>query len=114
MENNTNMEKIALTLPGGNAVTQPNELTTKGFTNLASFISPLLNIVFYIVTFVAFYFLVWGAFAYLMARGSKEDLAKARARITWAIVGLIVVFLSYSIAKFGAEIFPPTKGGLPF
>lgn len=108
------MNKIALTLPGGNEIPQPKELTDKGFTNLASFISSILNIIFYIAVFLAFYFLVWGAFAYLMAQGKKEDLAKARARISWAMVGLLVVFAAFLIAKFGSEIFKPTKGGLPF
>lgn len=106
--------QLALKLPGGNEIPQPKELTDKGFVDLASFISPLLNIVFYIAVFLAFYFLVWGAFQYILASGHKEELAKARARITWALVGLLIVFLAYFIAKFGAEIFPPTQGGLPF
>src|SRR3989338_5535831 len=93
--------RLALTLPGtGNTVTQPSELTAKGFVNLASILSPLLNIVFYLAAFFAFYWLVWGAFQYILAQGKKEELAKAKARITWALVGLIVIFLAYIIAKF--------------
>lgn len=80
---------------------------------LGIFLTDILNIIFYIAVFLAFYWLVWGTFAYIMARGNKEDLAKARARITWALIGLMVVLLSYSIAKYGSEIFRP-KGGLPF
>ncbi len=107
--------KIALTLPGtGNTIDNPVNNSSVQIKDLAGFISPLLNIVFYIMTFLAFYYLVWGAFAYLMARGGKEDLAKARARITWALIGLMVVFLAFFIAKFGSEIFPPGRGGLPF
>lgn len=108
------MNKFALKLPGGNEIPQPKELTDKGFVNLASLISPLLNIIFYIAAFLAFYYLIWGAFQYLMAQGKKEDLAKARSKITWALVGLMVVFLAYFIAKFGAEIFPAKIGGSPF
>lgn len=93
------------------AVTRSPE--AQNFTNLADFVSGMLNIVFYIATFLAFYFLVWGAFQYIMAQGKKEELAKARARISWALVGLIVVFLAYSIARFASEIFK-SKGGLPF
>lgn len=105
--------KIAITLPGGNTIPAPSGLKVE-FQDLASFISPLLNIAFYIAVFLAFYFLVWGAFQYILASGKKEELAKAKARITWALVGLMVVFLAYFIARFGAEIFPPTTGGLPF
>lgn len=108
------MNKLAIKLPGGNEVISPPELQTKGFTNLASFISPLLNIAFYIAVFLAFYFLVWGGFQYITAGGKKEELAKARSRISWALIGLIVIFLAFFIAKFAAEIFTPKIGGLPF
>lgn len=82
--------------------------------NLGDLLSGLLTITFYIALFLAFYWLIWGGFQYILAGGKKEDLAKARARITWALIGLVVVFLGYFIARFAAEIFPPTKGGLPF
>jgi len=84
------------------------------FKTLGDFISGLLNIAFFIAVFLAFYYLVWGAFQYMMAGGNKEDLAKARARITWALIGLVVVILAYLIATYAAEIFPPGRGGLPF
>lgn len=105
--------KLALELPGGNIIPPPFGLKSD-FKDLASFLSPLINIIFYIAVFLAFYFLIWGAFAYLMAQGKKEELAKARARISWALVGLIVISLAFVIAKYASEIFPPTKGGLPF
>ena len=105
--------KIALTIPGFAPIPNPTDLKPE-FTNLASLISPALNIAFYVAAFVAFYYLVWGAFQYILAGGKKEDLAKARARISWALIGLIVVFASFLIARFASEIFPPSKGGLPF
>lgn len=107
---------LALKLPGpsGSSYDIPGPSGLKPeFTNLASFISPLLTIAFYIAAFLSFYFLVWGAFAYIMAQGNKENLAKARARITFAIIGLLVVLLAYFIAQYAGEVFTP-KGGLPF
>ena len=73
------MEKLALTLPGNSPIPQPSGLNPD-IVDLASFITPLLNIVFYIAAFLAFYYLVWGVFQYIMAQGKKEDLAKARAK----------------------------------
>lgn len=106
---------IAIKLPGGNEIPQPKELTDKGFVDLASFLSPLLNITFYVALFLAFFYLVWAAFQYIVAGGKKEELAKARQRINWALVGLIVVFLAFFVAKFAQEIFKDVlKGGLPF
>lgn len=110
--------KLALTLPGGNFV-QPINQGAQGhldakFKDLGTVISPMLEIILYIATFLAFYYLIWGAFNYLMAKGGKEDLAKARARITWAIIGLVVIFLSFIVIRYFGEIFKPTNGGLPF
>ena len=78
------------------------------------FISTVFNVVLFIAVFLAFYWIIWGAFQYIVAQGKKEDLAKARAKITWAVIGLIVVFLAYTIARLASEIFPPMKGQLPF
>ena len=68
------MNKLALTLPGSSPIPAPVGLKTE-FKDLASLLSPLLNIVFYVALFLAFYFLVWGAFAYIMAGGKNEALA---------------------------------------
>ena len=84
------------------------------FKNLGDIISGLLNIAMYVAIFLAFYYLIWGAFQYLMAQGNKEELGKARARITWAIIGLAIVLMAFLIAQFMGQIFSPSKGGLPF
>ena len=106
------MKELALTLPGGQTIVGP---VTK-ITDLGSFLSGLLNIAFYIAIFLAFYWLIWAGFQYILSSGKKEDLAKARLKITWALVGLIVIFAAYFVAKFASEIFPVQtgKGGLPF
>lgn len=108
------MRYLSLTLPGQTPVAISNPPGLKAeFVDLASFLSPFLNIIFYIAAFLAFYYLIWGSFQYILAKGEKEGLAKARARMTWAMVGLVVVFSAYFIAKFGFEIFP-SRGGAPF
>lgn len=107
--------QLALTLPGfsPSALASPVPGLNQDIKDLGSFLSPLLNIALYVAVFVTFFYLVWGAFQYLMAQGKKEDLQKATARITWALIGVVVVLMAYLIAKFASEIFTP-KGGLPF
>lgn len=110
--------------PSGCPSPIPRASGATNFTDLATFLSGLLNIAFYIGAFMAFYWLVWGAFQYILAKGDKEGLAKARARITWAIVGLMVILTAYLIATFAAQILPvrpapgeaprPTPEGVPF
>ena len=110
------MKDLKPTIPGFDKIydfykSSPNQ--PGKFDSLGNLLSGLLNIIFYIAVFLTFYYLVWGALSYIMAQGQKENLSKARSRITWALVGLMVTLLSFSIAKFAAEIFQPT-GGVPF
>ena len=86
----------------------------KDINSLGDLISVFLNIVFYAAGFLAFYYLVWGALSYIMAQGNKESLAKARNRIKWAIIGMLVTLMSFLIAKYAGEIFTPGRGGVPF
>jgi NADH:ubiquinone oxidoreductase subunit 6 (subunit J) len=86
----------------------------QNFTNLGDLLSGLFEIVLYLAAFMTFYWIVWGAFQYIMASGKKEELAKARSKIGWAIIGLLVILIAYSITTYVGEFFKPGKGGLPF
>lgn len=108
------MKDLALTIPGFSPIPNPSGFNPQ-LTNLGSLLSGVLNILFYVAVFMAFYWLIWAGFQYILSSGKKEDLGKARERIRWAIVGLVVIFAAYFIAKFVSEIFPPQgTGGLPF
>ncbi len=107
------MKLIAQSLPDLQDVFKASPVTSKFPTGkLGEVLSAASTVVFYIVLFLAFYWLVWGAFQYLFAGGNKENLAKARARITWALVGLVIVILAYLVTQWAAGIFP-IKGGVP-
>lgn len=80
------------------------------FTDLGSFLTGLFEIAFFIATFLAFFWLVWGAFQYIYAGGNKENLAKARSRITWAIVGLLLTAVAYIVSQFTQQILQPKIG----
>ncbi len=54
----------------------------------------------YIVGIGAVIVLVVGSFNYVTAAGNAERSAKAKARITYALVGLLVALLSWTIAAF--------------
>lgn len=81
-------------------------------TRLGDILSQALSMITLLAAFLSFIWFVWGAFHYIFAGGDKEQLAKARSRMTWAIVGLFLTLLAYLIAQFVAEILKPA-GGLP-
>lgn len=106
------MEKVALKLPGGEVIGSPNNLKPE-FSTLGEFITQLFTVAIFIAVFLSFIWLVWGGFEFILASGNKEEINKARARIKWALIGLIVTLLAYSITRFAGTIFN-IKGGLPF
>lgn len=55
---------------------------------------------------------VWGAVQMILSGGDKEAISKARARITWSIIGVILMSLSYFIFQLleaitGFKFFAP-------
>ncbi len=82
------------------------------FNDLGDLLTGFYNLAFYLAMALSFIWLVWGVFEYLLAAGDKQKLASARARITWALVGLLIVAIAFAIAKFAEEILQP-RGGSP-
>jgi hypothetical protein len=83
----------------------PSQLTSAGFDPAANRgadnINRLLdNIVgiFFAAAAIAFIIMfVWGAVQMILSAGDKEAISKARGKITWAIVGITLLGLSYFI-----------------
>lgn len=113
--NHQSIQKLALKLPGSNEnIANPPNLKFSGDTaNLGAVLSGLMSIIFMVAAFLTFYFLIWGALSYIFAAGDKENLAKAREKIKWALIGLLFVAGSYTLTTYAGQIFTP-KGGLPF
>lgn len=68
-----------------------------GATGINQLLDNLVG-VFFAAAGIAFIIMfVWGAIQMILSGGDKEAIAKARARITWAIVGVGLLGLSYFI-----------------
>lgn len=100
------IKKLALTLPGGQTVTNSTP-----YNNLGDFLSGLFNVVFYLSFFLMFIWIAWGIFEYIFAGGEKEKLGKARQRITWAIVGFLITALAFVLKDFAQGILNPSLPG---
>jgi hypothetical protein len=110
------MNKIALGLPGinnppsipnfvgpnGTAITNPTLLSG----NLGGIISELLAIAFMVAGFISFIWALFGVYQYITAGGDKNGLAKARAKITWALVGLLLLSISFAVSNYVRQLAP--------
>lgn len=60
------------------------------FTRLVGIIIPLAGIVLFVM-------IVWGGFQYISSGGDPKKAAMAKATLTYAIIGLVLVALAYLI-----------------
>ena len=103
------MNKLALMFPGNNTINDP---LNDQFTNLGSFFSGETNILNYVFVFAGltlFIFLIIGGFGLLTSGGSPDKVKAAQGKITSAIIGFIIIFVSYWLVRvleimFGIKI----------
>lgn len=67
----------------------------------------LINLVFILSVIVALLYLIWGGFKWLTSGGDKTAVQSAREHIVAAIVGLVIIFMSYFILNFIVKFFIP-------
>ena len=60
----------------------------------------IVDIVLRMLSIVAIGFIIYGGFQYLIARGEPANMAKGKATITHAVVGLIIGIASAGIVGF--------------
>jgi len=93
------MKKLALTLPNNSTIDDP--LNNK-FTNIGSFFSGETNILTYIFAIaglVLFIYLIIGGFGILTSAGSPDKMKAAQGKITSAIVGFVIIFVSFWLVR---------------
>lgn len=77
----------------------------------------ITSIALYVIGAISVIMLVWGGLRYILSGGDSKKITDAKNTILYAIVGLIIAFLSYAIIGFvlnaiGAPIEPPEETSL--
>lgn len=60
--------------------------------------------IFVILLVVAALFIIWGAFQFVLSGGDPEKVTTARNKLIWALVGIIVAFISRGLVRIVAQI----------
>ena len=81
----------------GNPITIPNPVCLSGIGGVNNFFVWVIDLLLITVSIISFFMLLWGGMAYMLSQGEKEGIGKAKARITYAIVGLVVSILSFTL-----------------
>lgn len=79
----------------------PQAIQNFGFGSLgiSKFLSNLIVLIYSIATIVFIFMLIWGAFEWLTSGGDKEKVAAARARLTYAIIGIILFAVAFAVIR---------------
>ncbi len=80
--------------PATNQFSALCNLTSASFGGL---VGSLIQLIFIIAVVVALLYLVYGGFRWLVSGGDKTQVGAAREHIVAAIIGLVIIFLSYFI-----------------
>lgn len=75
------------------------------FDNIGDILNILLTLAFFLTGVFFFFNLVAGGITWISAGGDPKALGAARARITNALIGLIIVVASYAIAAIVGQVF---------
>lgn len=84
----------------------------EGGVGIGRFLSNLIELIFTAAGIVFIFMLLWGAFQWLISGGEKEKLAQAQQRIIHAIIGLVLIAISFAIISIigtftGFKLFEP-------
>jgi hypothetical protein len=47
---------------------------------------------------------IYGGFLWIMSGGNEDNVKKGKETLKWAVLGLVVVFASYSILNFILDV----------
>lgn len=68
--------------------------------DLASFVTTILNYFLGILGLVAVGFLIYAGVLMVTAGGNEEQVGKARKVIMYAVIGIVIILLSWTIISF--------------
>lgn len=71
-----------------------------GSGGIFTVLGQVLDFFLLIAGLTAFYYIIYGGFLYLTAGGEPEKAGKGRTYIFNAVIGVVIIFVSFAIARF--------------
>lgn len=89
----------------GKPINAPNTVPTGGFDKFQDILQVGLTALFIVAFVLALIFLIWGGIQWTTSGGDKEGIQKARLKLTYAIIGLVVTVLAFFIVNIISGFF---------
>lgn len=91
------MKLLALTIGNQFTPSFPSQINYINSLSLQRLLSFGINLLLTIVILLALFFLIFGGIKWLISQGDKKQVETAQKTITYAIIGLVIVLLSFFI-----------------
>lgn len=72
---------------------------------LGAVISEALKYIYPLAGIILFFMLLWAGFEYLTAAGDEEKIKGAQQKITWSVIGFIVLFAAFWVMRILQTVF---------
>lgn len=69
----------------------------------------ITSTIIYIIGVIAVIMLIWGGLRYVLSGGDAKKVTDAKNTVLYAIIGLIVAFLSYAVVLFVIDTLPSSE-----
>lgn len=74
-------------------------------TAVPTLIANILAVLTFVAAISAFIMLIFGGFRFIIAQGDPKAVQAARGTLTWAVVGLVMIIISWLILVFISQFF---------
>jgi len=85
--------------------TVPTHILSPAADSNLKFINGALTLLITAGTIAALIAIIWGGAQWTRSGGDKQKVAAAKGRLTWGIIGLVIIFLSFFIVNVFAHLF---------
>lgn len=81
-----------------------NQGDATGVTGVNTFLTTMVSLFFLLASIAVVFMVVWGAYDFIISFGEKDNITKARQKITWAILGFIILSLAFVIFRILEQV----------
>jgi phage shock protein PspC (stress-responsive transcriptional regulator) len=85
---------------GTNDFATGNSRIYVGTKDIKATVAGIINIVLGFLGILATLLILYGGFTWMMSQGNSEKIDKAKGIIGAGVVGLVIIFVAYAIARF--------------
>jgi hypothetical protein len=78
-------------------ITAPSGVPTGGTDMLPKILQVGINIMFLIAILLSVIYFILGGISWITSQGDKQKIDSAKKKLTYAIIGLVIVFISFAI-----------------